>query len=420
MIAFRLDGNFVGTQMGKLTAAAVRELRTKGRYGDGDGLLLDVQSPERRYWTFRFMLGGRPRTMTFGSADKVSLTQARAAAARARGMVKSGIDPLAEKDRLKTERRAAAEQAARQVSFEDAALAYIDAHRAAWRRRGEPLWRGSLAMHVFPVFGAKPVAEVRVDDVLAALSPIWVTRTVTATIVRGRIELVLDYAKARGWRAGENPAVWRGNLRSLLPPPAKLHRVEHRPALDWREAPALMAQLNSETSMAAQCLRFVMLTAVRSGEARGARWAELDLEQRIWTIPAARMKAGKEHRVPLSAPAMSIVRNLDQLRTGALVFWGRHGVMNDTTLTKTLRRAGYRDCTVHGMRSCFRDWCADTGKPGELAEAALAHVTGSAVERAYRRSDVIERRQLLMQQWGEFLTRAPAEIIRLHRMGEPR
>jgi integrase len=402
----------VGIFVGKLTAAAVRELRSKGRYGDGDGLWLDVRSAERRYWTYRFMIGGRARTMTFGSAEKVPLTEARNRAARARGAVKAGIDPLVERDRAKAERQAsrAVPEAAAAMSFADAAEAYIAAHRAGWRNRGETLWRASLTQHVFPVFGTVPVDRVTVDDVLRCLSPLWTTRTITATILRSRIELVLDYSRARGWRAGENPAVWRGNLRSLLPAPAKVHSVTHRAALPWREAPALLVALASESAMAARCLTFLLLTAVRSGEARGCVWSELDLADRLWTLPARRTKANREHRVPLSDAALGILEALAALRTGELVFWGRAGKLSDAVLTATLRRAGFDGCSVHGLRSTFRDWCADHGHAGDVAEAALAHVTGSAVERSYRRSDLLERRRLLMQQWAAFLCREPVVV----------
>jgi integrase len=342
--------------MGKLTAKQVASLHEPGDYGDGDGLALSVKHG-RRYWTFRFTLDGRTRTMTFGSADRVSLTEARDRAAMARGKVKAGIDPLAEKAQAKTERIAAAQKT---VSFADAATAYIDAHRSAWRGRGEAHWRNSLTQHVLPVFGRKAVGDVSVDDVLRALSPIWTTKTVMATVVRSRIELVLDYARARGWRPGPsgNPAMCRGNLRSLLPPPAKVHRIEHHAALAWREAPGLFQRLPPDGSMAHRCLAFLVLTGTRSGEARGCRWSEIDTEERTWTIPSSRMKAAREHRVPLSPPAMAIIDALAALRTCDLVFFGRHGrMMDDRTLTTVLRRLGHDGITVHGTVST---------KPGQL------------------------------------------------------
>jgi integrase len=255
---------------------------------------------------------------------------------------------------------------------------------------------------------------VSVEDVLRVLSPIWTTKTTMATIVRSRIELVLDYARAHGWRSGENPALWRGNLRSLLPPPAKVHRIEHRAALPWREAPSFLARLRAAPLMTGRCLAFLMLTATRSGEARGALWSEIDLDAAVWTIPAERMKAGKEHRVPLSAPALALLREIAPLRTDEpLVFLGAKAgrPLTDVALNKTPRRFGLDGITVHGFRSTFRDWCADHGQPADLAEAALAHVTGSAVERAYARSDLLERRRALMAEWADFLTRVPAEVV---------
>jgi integrase len=225
--------------------------------------------------------------------------------------------------------------------------------------------------------------------------------------------LVLDYAKARDWRSGENPAVWRGNLKSLLPPPAKVHRVEHRQALAWQEAPALMATLAEVDGMTARVLRFLILTATRSGEARGCLWSEIDIDAGVWTIPPERMKAGKEHRVPLGDVALDLLREVAEVRTGDVVFHGRAGVIEDSTLLVLLHRLGHRGITVHGFRSTFRDWCADQGKPADLAEISLAHTVGSAVERSYRRSDVLDRRRALMEQWARFLTPSEAVVVPL-------
>jgi integrase len=390
----------------KLTGAIVRTLRSPGKYLDGHGLLLHVVAPDKRYWVFRYRRGDRERTMSLGSADVISLADARKLHTEARAMLARGIDPLAEREQAKAERSG-------MVTFAQAADAYIEAHRTAWRGRGESHWRQSLAMHVLPVLGQKAVGQVTVADVLKALTPLWTTKTPMAKIVRSRIELVLDFAGARGWRpAGAgNVATWRGNLRMLLPPPGKVHRVEHHRALPWREAPTLIASLG-ETGIAARCLAFLILTATRSGEARGARWDEIDMAQKLWVIPAQRMKAGREHRVPLSEPAMAILTELAELRTGDLVFFGakRGSAIGDTTLQTLLGRLG-RSVTVHGMRSTFRDWCADTGKLGDLAEVALAHVVGSAVARAYQRSDLLDARRDLMDAWAAYLTAPPAVVL---------
>jgi integrase len=405
---------------GRLTAAAVRGLRAKGKYLDGHGLMLNVVAPDQRYWMFRFKRQGRDRIMSLGNADVMSLAEAREAHRAARVLLDKGINPLDVKQE-KAQRAKAQRQKA--VTFSAAAEAYIVAHRAGWRGRGERYWRNSLAVHVMPVFGAKPVGNVGVEDVLKALQPLWTTRTVTATILRSRIELVLDHAKARGWRPADaaNPATWRGNLKSLLPPPAKVHRVSHQAALAWQEAPALLARLceASDGSMAERCLALVILTVVRNAEARGARWSEIDMAERTWTIPAQRMKGGRrEHRVPLSDAAMAILSALDEVRTGDVVFFGPQGrPLSHNTMLDVLRRLGHPGITVHGFRSSFRDWAADTGKPSDLAEAALAHVVGNAVARAYQRSDLLDARRVLMQQWADYLTREAAQVVTLRAAG---
>jgi integrase len=305
------------------------------------------------------------------------------------------------------------------VSFAEAAAAYIEAHRSGWRGlRSVEQWRNMLRDYVAPIFGNKPVAEIDREDVLRSLQPIWVEKSVTASVLRGRLELVLDYAIARGWRQAANPAVWRSGLKMLLPAKAKVHTTVHRAALPWQEALGLMARLGCDSSMAARALAFLTLTATRSSEARGCRWPEINFEQQVWTIPASRMKTHKEHRVPLSAPAMAILRELQATRTGELVFLGRSRgrPLVDTTLRDLMQKL-HPGVTVHGLRSTFRDWAADTGQPGELAESALAHVTGSAVERAYRRSDLLDARRVLMEQWAQFLTREPAQVVPLRATG---
>jgi integrase len=392
--------------MGRLTVAAVRSARTKGKLFDGHGLILNVVAPDQRYWMFRFKRDGRERTMSLGNADVIGLAEARQMHQEARAALARGFDPLAERQAAQAASRAREEAR----SFAAAALAYIDAHKAGWRGRGEQYWRQSLTDYTFPVFGAKPVADVTTDDVRGALQPIWETKTVTAKILRNRIELILDYAGARGWREGENPARWRGNLKSLLPPPAKVHRTRHRQSLAWADAPALMASLREMGSMTARALAFLMLTGVRSSEARGARWSEIDLDQKLWVIPSQRMKGGGlEHRVPLSA--LGVLAEAAEVRTGDIVFWGRAGEIDSGTLLVLLQRLA-PGVTVHGFRSTFRDWCADHGQPADLAEMALAHTVGSAVERAYRRSDVLKRRRALMDAWAQFLA-GGAEVIRL-------
>jgi integrase len=388
---------------GRLTVAEVRAAKTKGKLYDGHGLILNVVGPDQRYWMFRFKRAGRDRTMSLGNADVIGLAEARSLHAEARRKLASGADPLEAREQAK-----AAQTPCR--TFLQAAEAYLAAHRAGWRNRVEAIWRSSLVMHVFPTFGQKPVSEVDREDVLAALTPIWTKKPVTASIVRNRIELIFDYAIARNWREKANPAQWRSGLKALLPAVTKVHTTVHRAALPWQQAPSFMATLTDQDGMAARCLAFAILTATRSGEARGALWSEVDLDAAVWTIPAARMKAKKPHTVPLSEPAITILRELHEVRTGDVIFFGRAGVIADTTLRDLLQQV-HPGITVHGFRSSFRDWAADTGKPGDLAEQCLAHTVGSAVERAYRRSDVLERRRALMDAWAAYLTAPPAVVL---------
>jgi integrase len=399
--------------MVKLTASAVRGLRTPGKYSDGNGLLLHVVTPHKRYWVFRFQRQRRERAMSLGNADVLSLADAHRLHAVARVLLARGIDPLAQREQAKAAK-------ATRVNFSEAVETYIEAHQASWRGyRAVERWRQCLADYAVPAFGQKPVGEVGVEDVLRALTPIWTTKTMTASRVRSRIEQVLDYAKARGWRQGENPAMWRGNMKLLLPPSCKLHTVQHRAALPWQEAPALFATLREASGVASLALTFLVLTACRSGEVRGCRWSEIDMERQIWVIPPSRMKTAKEHRVPLSEPAIAVLRRLWDVRTGELVFFSVRQArpLADTTLKSVLRRLEHGDVTVHGFRSTFRDWCADSGRPADIAEAALAHLPVSKIVAAYQRSDLLEARRGLMDAWASFLTRPATEVVPLRKAG---
>jgi integrase len=402
-----------------LTAAKVQKLRQPGRYLDGNGLSLHVITPGppgigRRRWVFRYMRNGRERQLTLGDADLIKLAEARTLHTDARALLAKGIDPL-------DARHAHKPQAADGHRFEAVAERYVAAHEAAWKNaKHRRQWRATLATYAYPVLGAKLVHEITPNDVLAVLGPLWKQKPETASRLRGRIERVLGYAKTLGWLSGENPAQWKGNIANLLPPKGKVRRVKHHAALDWRQAPAFMRELSAgDNGMGARALRFAILTAARSGEVRGARWDEIDLDAAMWIIPAPRMKGGKPHRVPLTEPALDILRALAPLRQGSLTFPGRDGEtpLSDMTLSAVLRRMQRYDLTVHGMRSCFRDWCADNGKPFDLAEAALAHVSGSEVVRAYQRSDLLEARRGLMREWAEFLTREPAVVVPLRAAG---
>jgi integrase len=389
--------------MAKLTAVGVRSLRQVGKYADGDGLLLDVRAPDRRYWTYRYQRAGRVRWMSLGEASDVSLAEARAARDEARRLIRQGLDPLDERDRVKLDLSR---------SFAQVAEACIAAKAPGWRHgRTAGQWRNMLRDYVTPHFGKLPIAEIGVAQVLKVLSPLWVAKPDVARRLRVRLEAVFDYAIALAWHPGPNPAVWRGGLKPLLAAKSKLPSA-HYAALDWHEVPALMAALAADESVAARCLAFLIMTASRSGEARGAAWAEIDPVARLWSLPAGRMKAGRDHRVPLSEPVLALLSGLRGL-SSRWVFPGHYAgrLMSDVTLKAVLHRHGYGAVTVHGFRSTFRDWAADTGKPADLAEQALAHVVGSAVERSYRRTDVLERRRALMAEWAEFLTAPPAQVL---------
>lgn len=400
---------------GKLTAVKVRALTAPGRYGDGKGLWLQVRDGERRSWLFRFKLHGHERAMGLGAVEDVSLAEARERADACRKLLRDGIDPI---EHRKADRAAKA-AAARGISFREVAERYIAAHEAGWRNaKHADQWRNTLATYAFPVFGDQPVPAIDTGAVMRVLEPIWSEKTETASRLRGRIESVLDYATARSWRSGENPARWRGHLDNLLPARAKVQRVEHHPALPWREMGAFMAGLRRQEGIAARALEFAILTAGRTAEVIGARWSEIDGDE--WTVPGERMKAGREHRVPLSTAALAVLAQMkpEGSAPSAYVFpGGRAGKpLSSMALLMLLRRMGRSDLTAHGFRSTFREWAAEaTGYPREVAELALAHVNKDKVEAAYQRGDLFEKRRRLMEDWAAFCANpaVPAEVVAL-------
>ena len=299
------------------------------------------------------------------------------------------------------------------MTFQQCAEGYITAHRAGWRNgKHRDQWSNTLATYVNPVFGSLPVQNIDTALVMKAIEPIWSEKPETASRVRGRIEAILDWATARGFRVGENPARWRGHLDKLLPKKTKVRRVEHHAALPFAEMGTFLAELRKQSGVGARALEFAILTAARTGEAIGARWEELDLTERTWTIPAERMKAEKEHRVPLSDAAHPILEELAKVRHDDFVFPGDRAdrPLSNMAMTMTLRRMGRGDLTVHGFRSSFRDWAAErTGFPAEVAEMALAHTVADKVEAAYRRGDLFQKRRQLMEAWARFCTTAPAD-----------
>lgn len=405
-----------------LTAVQVKALAAReGLHfvGDGSGLSLLVRegrdgATEAR-WVQRIRVAGKRRELGHGPYPRVSLAQARDKAKKAMEAVEAGRDPLAEKRERKATMAAAA-NAAEKETFAAALDAYIAAHGAAWRSpKTAREVRSRLERHGKALM-TKPVREVGRADVLAVLKPIWTTKPVLAQQVRARLEGVLEWAKAAGWREGENPAAWRGTLKPLLAEPSKVTRNRHHPALPWEQVPAFLTALRRVDGLAARCLELVLFTAVRSGEARGARRSEFNLDAAVWTIPAGRMKAGKPHRVPLPASAVALLRGALPENGEALVFPSpRGGPYSDMSLLAVVKRmdaartkatgVGWRDehgerVTPHGFRSSFRQWCGDTGQPRDLAEHALAHAVGSETERSYARSDLFARRVRLMNEWA--------------------
>ena len=400
----------------RLTALGVSKLTKPGYYGDGGGLWLQVSATGSKSWVYRFSLNGRAREMGLGPLRKVPLASARACAQSCGELCQQGIDPI---DAKRAKQAQAALDTAKAVTFGDCATRYIEAHRAGWRNaKHAAQWQATLDTYAKPVIGSLAVQAVDTGLVLNVLEPIWNTKPETAGRVRGRIESILDWARVRGFRSGENPARWRGHLDKLLPRKSKVRAVQHHPALPYGEVPQFMTQLRQQQGMAAQCLEFVILTACRTGEAIGATRNEVNSKDRTWTIPGSRMKAGKEHRVPLSDRAMQLAQTDSQLVVGEFLFLGGVGQrgLSNMALTALLRRMGRDGITVHGFRSAFRDWAAETTAfPNEVVEMALAHVIGNAAEAAYRRGDLFEKRRRLMEAWADYCAhgQSSAEVIPL-------
>lgn len=390
----------------KLKALQVSRLKEPGRYPDGGGLYLQIGRTGTKSWLYRFMLHGKAREMGLGSLDRVSLETARKRAAECRQQHDDGIDPIEARD---AKRAAAQAETAKSLTFTECAEGYIQAQQAGWRNaKHADQWRNTLKAHVTPVFGSLPVRKVDQALVMAALRPIWTTKPETASRVRGRIEAILDWATVSGYRSGDNPARWRGHLQKLLAKPADVRAVEHHPALSYDDVGVFVANVRRMKGIAAQAVEFLIFTAARTSEVVGARWTEIDLERRIWTIPANRIKARREHRVPLSPPAIAILTALAKIRESEFVFPGgkSNTSLSNMALLGVLKRMKRTDITIHGFRSTFRDWAAErTSYPSEVAEMALAHAVGDKVEAAYRRGDLFEKRHGLMRAWAKHCER---------------
>ena len=402
--------------IGRLTALKVDKAREPGMYADGGGLYLRVTSEGARNWVLRYMLDRRPRWMGLGPLALYSLADARAKALDARRKRHDGIDPI---EARRAERAWQRLDAAKSISFKQCAEAYIASHKAGWRNEKHAYqWPATLSTYAYPIIGVLPVQAVDTGLVLKVLEPIWTKKPETASRVRQRIENILDFSKVRGYRDGENPARWRGHLDKLLPQPSKVRKVEHLAALHYAALPAFLARLRQREAIAARALEFLILTAARTGEVIGARWNEIDLLDKTWTVPAARMKAHREHRVPLSPRALTIVQDIAAGHGGAAdayVFPGRKPgtPLSNMSFLMLLRRMELDDLTVHGFRATFKTWASErTSFQNEIVEAALAHVIGDKVEQAYRRGDMFEKRRRLMLQWATLCTTSSADAAK--------
>lgn len=402
-----------------LTALEVARIRKPGlnRVGTVAGLALKVtESGEGRSWVLRTMVAGVRRDFGLGDFPRVSLAMAHQKARDLKDQLAQGIDPIAEKEQAARLLLAARHK---NKTFDECAREYILAHKPVWTNpKHAAQWQSTLDTYASPVIGKLAIDLVDTAGVMDVLRPIWTNKTETATRLRGRIEAVLDWAKVQGMRAGENPARWKGHLDHLLPRPGKIAKVEHHKAMPYMDVPSFLTKLNQVEGMGARAVHFTILTAGRSGEVRGARWSEIDLAGKVWTVPAERMKAKREHRVPLSDEAVTLLESMPRLKDCDFVFWGSKGKeVSDMTLTAVMRRMGL-DFTVHGFRSTFRDWTAErTDFPREIAEAALAHTNADKVEAAYLRSEHFDKRRVLMQQWATFVhaPAATADVIRIGR-----
>ncbi|MBU0726663.1 MAG: integrase arm-type DNA-binding domain-containing protein [Alphaproteobacteria bacterium] len=392
-------------QYQRLNALAVTHAKTPGMYPDGDGLYLQVAPGGSKSWIFRYRLNGRktPRDMGLGPVRLVGLAEARSKAQEARKLLLEKVDPLEQRQQGRAQRAA---DAAGTISFRDAAERYIKSKAPGWKNeKHKEQWAATLENYVYPAIGSLPVNLVEVGHVMKILEPIWTVKTETASRVRGRIESVLDWAGVHRYRKGDNPARWKGQLEKLLPAPTRVKRVKHHPALPYKELPGFIDLLRSQNSIGALALEFTILTAARTGEAIGATWDEIDLPAHIWTVPAERIKAGKEHRVPLSYRAAEILVMMREGRMNAFVFPGlRKGKpLSNMAMLGVLKRMGCGHLTTHGFRSTFRDWAAEcTSFPSEMAEMALAHTIGNKVEAAYRRGDLFDRRRQMMREFAAY------------------
>ena len=388
----------------ELPPLSINRLKEPGLWAVGGvaGLYLHVNARGARSWILRVVVGDKRRDMGLGGYPDIGVADARQKAREARLKIEQGVDPILLRKQAKSELMALQ---ATDKTFEQAAGEYIKIHADSWSNdKHRKQWESTLAAYAFPVFGKLSLRDILQEHILKILEPIWTTKTETATRVRGRMESILDWAKVKGLRSGENPAAWKGHLDHMLPAPTRLKKIEHLTAVPVREMPGFMVKLRQAAGIAAQALEFLILTAARSGEVRGITWQEVSLEDALWIVPAERMKMKKEHRVPLSNRAVDILKSQPRIDGNPLVFPAPRGSqMSDATMSAVLKRMNV-DATVHGFRSSFRDWCGDyTNYPRDLAEQCLAHGADDPVEAAYRRGDALERRREIMNEWSKFI-----------------
>jgi integrase len=395
--------------LGRLSASAVTRLAKRGRYADGGGLVLQVAEGGTRSWLFRWERDGRERQMGLGAVHTLSLGEAREFARECRKAVLAGRDPIEERRGERIQRKI---ERARSATFRECAEQYLATHEATWKNeKHREQWRSTLATYVLPTVGDLPLPAIDTVLVLKCLEPIWSSKPETASRVRGRIETVLNWATARGLRQGDNPARWRGHLDKLLPPRSRVRAIQHHAALPYAEIPAFMGELRARKSISARALELTILTAARTGEVIGARWLEFDLAARVWTVPAERMKAKREHRIPLTDRAIAVLAALPHERDNAFVFLGVSAgkPLSNMAMLELMRgiRPGY---VPHGFRSTFRDWAAErTDFQNHIVEAALAHVISDKVEAAYRRGDLFDKRRRLMDAWAAFCAKPASD-----------
>jgi integrase len=390
-------------RMLRLTTKEVLNKKKSGYYCDGAGLYLQISDWGTKSWIFRYGFNGKDRHMGLGPLHIVSLAEARMLATECRKLLLRKIDPIVARD---AEHARQALEAARSMTFLECAAAYIKTHRSSWKNaKHADQWTNTIHTYCGPIMGNIPVQAIDTALIMAVLEPIWKEKAETASRLRGRMESILDWATVSGYRQGDNPARWRGHLDHLLPSFKKKLRIKHHAALPFEQMGEFMAALRAQEGVAASALEFLILTAARTGETIGARWDEIDLEAEVWTIPASRMKASVEHRVPLSQRATQIIQSMKEIKQSDYVFPGQKEgkPLSNMAMLELLKRMGKIGLTVHGFRSSFRDWASEkTSFSRDVCEMALAHTIPNQAEAAYRRGDLIEKRRNLMEEWADY------------------